>query len=425
MVPVPATGDIVGGKYRVEGVLATGGMGIVLSAMHLRLRERVAIKVLKPEIAARAPAVARFMREARLSMKLHGEHVVRIFDVDVLGDSLPYFVMEQLEGEDLATHIAKEAPLPIAEIVDYMLQVCEGVAEAHALGIVHRDLKPANLFLTRKADGGALMKVLDFGVSKAAAAFFDTDADTAPSSDPHILAARPEVDDATLTSTRAMIGSPRYMSPEQVRSSRDVDARSDIWALGAILYEMACGSPPFAGTDLERLRADIVDRPHPPLDAAPARIRAIVDKCLAKDPADRYRNIATLADALADVGPESMRDHAARVRSILGMPARERSSRWWVVAMSVVGAGVVVAMFANRHTDLVVASAPQERVVAVARALSVAPSMQSAAPLPIESSATPIHRDAPVVRRVSKPTPSASAIASARPDPDTAFDRPE
>lgn len=436
MIALPLAGDVINSKYRVERVLATGGMGVVLGAIHLRLHERVAIKFLKPEIAARPDAVARFMREARLSMKLHGEHVIRIFDVDVLADSLPYFVMPELEGEDLATRIAREAPLATAEIVDCMLQTCEGVAEAHALGIVHRDLKPGNLFLTHKADGSVLVTVLDFGVSKAATSFFDTDADTTPSSDPHILAARPATDagrpdSATLTSTRAMIGSPRYMSPEQVRSSRDVDVRSDVWALGAILYEMASGEPPFAGPDLDALRADIASRPHPPLESAPARLRAIVDKCLAKDPEQRFRNVGELADALAGAGPEAMLDRAARVRSTLGVPARRRSSPWWWVATP---AAAVVAVAAFVSHPAVVAphdahTAANPRAISSPVETSIAPSasaITSATVAPAPSSSPPRRaRATPPSPSASVAAPRASASASLSADPDQAFDHPE
>lgn len=286
---------MIGGKYRVEGAIATGGMGIVLRATHLHLREPVAIKVLRPDTQARPESVARFMREARTTMKLRGDHVVRVFDVDLVDGRLPYIVMELLEGEDLAVRIARDGPVAPAIAKNWLEQLCAGVAQAHAMGIVHRDLKPANVFLTK--DG--VIKVLDFGVSKASAALFDESAVTASGSDPKIAAAAPSrEDEVDLTSTRTTLGSPRYMSPEQMRSARDVDERSDIWAIGAIAHEMLSGDPPFEGDDLDALR-DAITRETPKALAAPEPLRAVVERCLAKDPRDRFATIAELSSALA------------------------------------------------------------------------------------------------------------------------------
>jgi len=296
-------GTVIGGKYRVEGSIATGGMGIVLRAMHLHLREPVAIKVLRPDTQARPESVARFMREARMTMKLRGQHVVRVFDVDLIDGRLPYIVMELLEGQDLAMRIAERGAIAPATVKDWLEQLCAGVAEAHGQGIVHRDLKPANVFVTN--DG--VVKVLDFGVSKASAALFDESAVTASGSDPRIVAAPAlrEDEEVDLTSTRTTLGSPRYMSPEQMRSARDVDERSDIWAIGAIAHEMLSGDPPFEGENLERLR-DAITSETPKSIAAPERLRAVVERCLSKDPKDRFASVADLSRALRDERPKGL-----------------------------------------------------------------------------------------------------------------------
>src|SRR5580693_7216018 len=167
--------------------------------------------------------VARFEREARTAVKIKSEHVARVIDVGQLESGSPYMVMEYLEGEDLQGWLEKQGRLPIERAVDFLLQACEAIAEAHAMGIVHRDLKPANLFCIRRPDGTLSIKVLDFGISKAAGASMG------------------------MTSTQAVMGSPLYMSPEQMGSSKGVDARSDIWALGVILFELVTGRVPFDG----------------------------------------------------------------------------------------------------------------------------------------------------------------------------------
>ena len=419
-------------------------MGVVLAATHLHMRERVAIKVLRPDVSARPEAIARFMREARLSLKLRGEHVVRVFDVDVLDGSLPYIVMEHLEGEDLAMRIARDGALPPAEVIDCMMQACEGVGEAHALGIVHRDLKPANLFLARGASGATSLKVLDFGVSKASSLFFESDTVTASSSEPRLPVALPATaepaaeEDLDLTSTRAMLGSPRYMSPEQIQCSRDVDARTDVWALGAIAYEMLSGEPSFSGDDLEMLRTAITRRTPRSLTAGPARLRALIDRCLSKDPSLRFQDVAALADALAEIGPGSMKERAARIRSQLGMPARPRR---WRSTLAALGAAVV-ALVGTRFATSSAASAPivSAPIVAVATPLPVAPEKTEAVVTPPPQPSAPPAPTAPA-RRVPPPatkmanvasaTPSATTSASApphvqsRPDPNEAFNDPE
>ncbi|HEV7557208.1 MAG TPA: serine/threonine-protein kinase, partial [Kofleriaceae bacterium] len=218
-----AEGTLVAGKYRIDRILGRGGMGIVASAAHVHLHNKVALKFLEPSFVADAKVVERFVREARAVAGLRGEHVCRVTDVGALDNGTPFIVMELLEGTDLA-RLLKTGPVPVQRACSYVLQACVGVAEAHALDIVHRDLKPANLFLTHRPDGTPLVKVLDFGIAKA------------PTTNG---------DDFSLTQTAGVLGSPGYMSPEQLRSSHDVDRRTDIWSLGVILYELVSGHPPF------------------------------------------------------------------------------------------------------------------------------------------------------------------------------------
>lgn len=277
---VPGLGELVAGKYRVERVLGQGGMGAVLSARHEQLGQAVALKVLHPTACESEESVARFMREAQLAAALESDHVVRIFDVGTLEDGVPFMVMERLLGEDLGQVLERRGPLPVEAAVECVYQATLGVADAHAAGFVHRDLKPSNLFLTRRRDGSAWVKVLDFGISKAM-----TDS----------------VGDIHLTRTRTIVGSPLYMSPEQVRNSKRVDLRSDLWSLGVILHELLSGKPPFDGETLPGVCARIAADPPDPLgrDDVPDELRELLDRCLQKDPDRRFGSALELSEALA------------------------------------------------------------------------------------------------------------------------------
>ncbi len=279
-------GAILAGKYRVERVLGAGGMGVVVAAYHEQLQERVALKFLLPGMLADDTAVSRFLREARAAAKIKSEHVARVFDVGTLETGAPYIVMEFLEGGDLGARLRQRGPLSIEEAVDFVLQACVAIAEAHGLGIVHRDLKPANLFCLRRPDGQPAIKVLDFGISK--------------------MAGQPGSTGGGVTKTAAIMGSPFYMSPEQMRSSRDVDLRTDIWALGVILYELATGQVPFPGESITEIAIHVATRPTPPLRAllpgASPGFEAVIARCLEKDRDARYRRVADLARALVPFG---------------------------------------------------------------------------------------------------------------------------
>jgi eukaryotic-like serine/threonine-protein kinase len=292
-LPLPVhEGDVIADKYRIDRLIGVGGMAAVLRATHLELDQVVAIKLLRPEHVAKPDAVKRFLREARAAVKLRSTHVARILDVGTAEISptmqVPYMVMEHLEGSDFESLLEARGTFPQAEAVEYILQACDAVAEAHALGIVHRDLKPANLFLTTKRDGTALVKLLDFGISKTTE-----------------TAARPL--DQKITHEHATMGSPAYMSPEQVRSTKDVDARADIWSLGAILFELLTGREPWSGETAADTFAMILTEPPPRIrDVSPdvhPDLEAVVFRCLERDRLARFQSIGELANALAQFVP--------------------------------------------------------------------------------------------------------------------------
>jgi eukaryotic-like serine/threonine-protein kinase len=284
-------GTVVGGKFRIERLLGTGGMGAVAVATHLHLDQHVALKILNAEHAKNPDVCERFLREARAAARLRSEHVCRVSDVGIDGQT-PYIVMELLEGDDLASLIEK-GPLPIATAVDHVLQATIAIAEAHARGIVHRDLKPANLFVTRRLDGSPLVKVLDFGIAKA-------------------MTASP----SKLTNTDVLMGTPGYMSPEQLRALRTVDARSDIWQLGVILYEAVSGRVPFPAATITDMAIRVATEPPEPLDVDPA-FREVVLKCLEKSPDRRYEDVGAFALALVPFGGPTAAANAALVAKVL------------------------------------------------------------------------------------------------------------
>ncbi|MBX3189283.1 MAG: serine/threonine protein kinase [Labilithrix sp.] len=298
-------GDVLAKKYRLDRLVGEGGTGIVVAAHHLQLDRPVAIKFLRTALASEE-ILLRFEREARAIGQIASEHVVVVFDVGTLEDQSPYMVMEYLEGRDLARILKEDGPLPYEEAVDCMLQVCEALGEAHAAGIVHRDLKPANLFLTHRDDGGPHVKVVDFGISKIL--------------DAKLLGAGPH----EMTNAFTVLGSPRYMAPEQLRNSKDVDERADLWSVGAVLFQLVTGKHAFEGDSNVHASLAVLTK-EPALlrhyATAPAELEAIINKCLTKDVTERFQTAEQLALALRPLASERTRESLDRMQA-----AREEPS---------------------------------------------------------------------------------------------------
>ncbi len=311
---------MVAGKYRVERVLGEGGMGVVVAAEHLSLRQRVAVKFLRPESLARAEAVERFVREAQAAAAIQNEHVARIIDVGTQESGAPYIVMEHLTGRDLGDLLRERGRLDAEEAVGYVLQACEAMAEAHARGIVHRDLKPSNLFLASPMGGPPVVKILDFGLAKTIP--------VEPTSSP----------EDTFTTTDVVMGSVHYMSPEQMRSLKQADLRSDIWALGVILYELVSGRRPFQGNSIPASLIMIGLDPPRPLDpgCAPPGLEAVIMRCLEKDKERRPQTIAELAVLLAPFASQSALASLDRIiecqRASHGLPSEASGLRSEAIA---------------------------------------------------------------------------------------------
>ena len=289
-------GEVLGGKYRVDRIIGQGTMGVVLAATQIGLDRTVALKVMCCPGAFLREHVERFQREARVAAMLKSPHAAKVLDIGQLASGAPYIVMEFLEGHDLEAIVNERGPLPVEEAIALVLQASEAIAEAHALGIVHRDLKPANLFLTTGPGRAPCVKVLDFGVSKH--------------------------DDGSAVHTKPgqVLGSPLYMAPEQLSSSKDVDARSDVWALGVTLYELLSGTTPFqCGTVLDVCRKLSTEPPTPLVQHRPnlpAGLCAVIMQCLEKNRARRWPNIATFAAALAPFAPRSAAAYIERIAQI-------------------------------------------------------------------------------------------------------------
>ncbi|HEY6722771.1 MAG TPA: serine/threonine-protein kinase [Polyangiaceae bacterium] len=407
------SGVVLAGKFRIERVLGRGGMGVVVAAHHLQLDERVALKFLLPEALGNAEAVQRFAREARAAVKIKSEHVARVTDVGTLDSGSPYMVMEYLKGTDLGDLVASQGALPIVDAIEFVLQACEAVAEAHAIGIVHRDLKPSNLFLTRRADGSPCIKVLDFGISKVT-----TGRDS----------------EMGMTKTAMVMGSPLYMSPEQMASARDVDARTDIWAIGAILHELATGSVPFMADTMPQLCAKILqDAPVPLCDVrpdAPVGLQTVVQRCLQKKSSDRYPTVAELAADLLPYAPRGGRisvERIAKVMNAAGLTDATLAMSQSQAPVPAVAAGVTQqawgASLATKRSNTAWLALGAVAVVLGGGALVAFGLMPKTAPEPAAgaaaASAAPV---APVASAPSSPAPrevappDQAAVASAAPD---------
>jgi serine/threonine protein kinase len=368
----PYPGDVIAGKYSVVRELGKGGMGVVLEAQHLKLGHRVAIKLLHPSFRSMSDITARFEREARAIARLKGPHVTKVSDVDALPDGSPFMVMELLKGYELGDELDKRNKLPYREAVGYVLQACAAMAEAHREGIVHRDLKPSNLFLSDTGQGRTV-KVLDFGISKLAGDI-----------------------NASVTTTASAFGTPLYMSPEQVRSVKNVDPRADIWSLGVVLYELISGEVPFNGPSATAILASILtEKPIPLVKRCPDVPKSLSDavmRALEKNAANRYHDIVEFAAAIAPYGPP--RDHpslSAIAVELQNAPTRRGSRPGQKPLLIAVGALVMLGAFGG--------------VIAATNSTSVPPVVPSTEPVVASSTPAPqIALSGPV-----EPPPTAAA----------------
>jgi serine/threonine-protein kinase len=348
----PATGSLLDGKYVVSDLLGSGGTGVVLAARHRDLGHWVAIKLLHPELASSSDVVARFLREARAMSRLKSEHVVGVIDVERLPNGIPYFVMEHLTGSDFSTLLAERGPFRIEDVVDYVLQALEALAEAHRRGIVHRDLKLSNLWLTTREDDSDFVKVLDFGTSKIARS--------------ELTAHEPP-----LTRSGSLLGSPSYMAPEQIRSASHADARSDLWSLGVVMHELLTAHSPFHGQFLgEIIRAVCSDAyALPARDDLPAELAQILRKCLQKSPELRYQSAEELARAFQPL----VRTASAQVSidRILRLPSGSPPPPPDVVALETFGTHLSLTDTLEHPTSLAPHAAPGDSLAARPRRSSL------------------------------------------------------
>ncbi|MDO9017706.1 MAG: serine/threonine-protein kinase [Deltaproteobacteria bacterium] len=389
------------GRYRIVRQIGRGGMGAVYEAVHSDLEKRVALKVLLPSTASQNDMIARFEREGRAAAKIRHPNVVDVSDVGVEA-GMPFLVMEFLEGEDLSNVLRREGALPVERVAEIMLPVLGAVAAAHALGVVHRDLKPENIFLARLGDGTVVPKVLDFGISKMT-----------------------EVEGGTaLTGSGMMLGTAHYMSPEQAQSTKNVDARSDQFTLGVILYECATGQKAFNGETLFTILRAIVEvnylRPRLIRTDLPERFEAMLMRAMSGSPGARFSSVAELADELRVFAPAG--------RTSWAPPVGARSS-WVPTLAGSPGAGVVPpdTLSASSRSAASSASKPSRRglwiaavlgVIAllalaggVASTMSDGGSAVSPPVTPVAAPAPPMAR-APVAARAPAPAPVRAPVAA-------------
>jgi len=338
----PLVGDVIAGKYRIENIAGEGGMGIVYEAEHVILRQRVAVKALLPGTVTSAETLERFSLEASAIARIASEHVVRVMDAGSLPNGAPYLVMEYLEGCDLEDLLRMRGKLRATEVVDFALQALDALAHAHAARVIHRDLKPANLYLARRSDGRQVIKLVDFGISKA----FDTS---------------PEGD--------RVVGSPAYMSPEQLEN-RALDVRTDLWSLGVVMYELMSGTPPFRGNFSELINAIRKVDPVPlteKVPGIPSDLSQIVARCLRRRPADRWASTAELAEALVPHGSGAWSSALERIERALSNITPVRTPRRFETLENALSA---LEANWNRDHGVETLSPPEEVVIRSSRSKS-------------------------------------------------------
>ncbi|MDB4935328.1 MAG: Serine/threonine-protein kinase pkn3 [Labilithrix sp.] len=373
MAAADRIGSVIASKYRLEELLGEGGMGAVFRAKHLTVGKRFAIKLLHASVSDHPDAKRRFTREAQAAARIGHPAILDVYDLGEDGGSL-YMVMALLEGESLAQRVSR-GPLPITEAIQYALGVLEALEAAHGASIIHRDIKPANVFLVAGATGREAVRVLDFGIAKFQ-----------------------EAGDGTQTSTGAVLGSAYYMAPEQVRAESEIDARADVWGVGALLYELLVGEPAHMAPTHAAVIAKIVMKPAPPLNErrpdADAKIDAIVARALAIDPAKRFASAGEMREALETYVVE-------RAATVISVPPPARSPSADRGPSSGTPRGVIAAT-----TDLRPLSAP-------ARARSLIALAAAALVLSVVATAAIVnHRSAPPSPSQSSSPPPPPPIAS-------------
>jgi eukaryotic-like serine/threonine-protein kinase len=391
---LPAPGDVIADKYSVVQTLGRGGMGIVLEAQHLRLDQRVALKLLLPDIRSMGEVTARFEREARAVARLQGPHVARILDVDKLPDGSPFMVMELLRGKELGDELDDRKKFPYREAVGYILQTCAAMAEAHLAGIVHRDLKPSNLFLC-DTGGHRTVKVLDFGISKLTGDV-----------------------NASMTATTSAFGTPLYMSPEQVRSVKHVDARADIWSLGVVLYELVSGELPFMHESATGILAAILTEKPVPIGKRcpdiPRPLAEAVMKALEKNPDARFADVREFAAAIAPYGPPRDDPTLAAVALVLeGVPTPGARARRRKVLLAL---SATLALAGGAFVGLRLPSEPSS-VVPIAEPVAAATTPPSPSGMPRVEPLGTVVEHASEPEKTAAPTAAPSALTASKPLP--------
>jgi serine/threonine-protein kinase len=320
-------GDVFGGKYRIVRQLGEGGMGTVWEGRHTVIGRRVAIKLLHESLASQPEVQARFRREAQAAAAIGSEHIVDVEDVGFTPDGVPYLVMEYLEGRNLFEILKREGPFEPSRAACYLIQACRALAMAHERGIVHRDLKPENLFLTVREDGAPWIKVIDFGIAK-------------------LVASVSTESESRLTAMGTALGTPYYMSPEQIRGAKELDHRADVYSMGVILYELLTGKRPFAGATVNDLIIAIAtEEPVPPRKHRPDldwRLEGVILRAIERDPGDRFLSIAELAAALAPFADRPEKPSAPPVAPRPAGEALPASTATTMAWQSVVGQAALV-----------------------------------------------------------------------------------
>jgi eukaryotic-like serine/threonine-protein kinase len=382
--------SLIEDKYRIVELLGVGGMGHVYEAENIRIGRRVAIKVLSPEHVQEERLLQRFEREAQAAARLSSDHIAEVYDFGRLPSGVPFMVMEVLDGVSLKQRVRSQKQLEPNVVVPLAIQLLRGLSRAHEAGIVHRDLKPSNIFIARKPDGGEIVKIIDFGISKLRHAPTDADA---------------------LTLSGDVVGTPQYMAPEQARGL-DVDHRADLFAVGVIMYYALSGALPYEGKSiLEVLAKDEctpIDRHLPAIDPA---LAAIVHKAMAVEPTERFADAAAFIAVLE-------RWHGRRDEVSTVPPKRRPRPRWpWLVALGALALGAIAAwMIWPRPEPLPQTEEEPTVTEKKAHEPEPPPADEPAAPPKTAASTVAAPSSKPAKPRAAKPGPSGSA-KEATPEP--------